>query len=56
MDLSESSKMPLGQWLDRWLEEYAAPVVCPSALEGYRGYIQRNIKPHLGDKPAEKVT
>ena len=25
VDLSENSKMPLGQWLDRWLEEYATP-------------------------------
>lgn len=25
VDLSENSRMPLGQWLDRWLEEYAAP-------------------------------
>ena len=28
--------MPLGEWLDRWLEEYAAPSVRPSTLEGYR--------------------
>ena len=27
VDLSENSKMPLGQWLDRWLEEYATPSV-----------------------------
>ena len=37
VDLNENSKMPLGQWLDRWLEEYAAPSVRPSTLEGYRG-------------------
>ena len=24
VDLREESKMPLGEWLDRWLEEYAA--------------------------------
>ena len=56
VDLSENSKMPLGQWLDRWLEEYATPSVRPSTLEGYRGYIDRNIKPYLGDKPVGKVT
>ena len=56
VDLNEDSKMPLGQWLDRWLEEYAAPSVRLSTLEGYRGYIERNIKPHLGDKPVEKIT
>ena len=56
VDLSENSKMPLGQWLDRWLEEYAAPSVRSSTLEGYRGYVERNIKPYLGDKPVAKVT
>jgi len=56
VDLCEDSKMSLGEWLDRWLEEYAAPSVRPSTLEGYRGYIQRNIKPHLGDKPVGKIT
>ena len=56
VDLREDSKMSLGEWLDRWLEEYAAPSVRPSTLEGYRGYIQRNIKPHLGDKPVGKIT
>ena len=25
VDLCEDSKMSLGEWLDRWLEEYAAP-------------------------------
>ena len=56
VDLSENSKMPLGQWLDRWLEEYAAPSVRPSTLEGYRGYVERSIKPYLGDKPVGKLT
>ena len=56
VDLSENSKLPLGQWLDRWLEEYTAPSVRPSTLEGYRGYVERNIKPHLGDKPVGKLT
>ena len=56
VDLCEDSKMSLGEWLDRWLEEYAAPSVRPSTLEGYRGYIERNIKPHLGDKAVGKIT
>ena len=56
VNLTEDSRISLGQWLDRWLEEYAAPSVRPSTLEGYRGYIDRNIKPYLGDKPVGKVT
>ena len=34
VDLSEDSKMPLGQWLDRWLEEYIAPTVRETTLRG----------------------
>ena len=56
VDLCEDSKMSLGEWLDRWREEYAAPSVRPFTLEGYKGYIERNIKPHLGDKPVGKIT
>ena len=56
VNLTEDSRISLGQWLDRWLEEYAAPSVRPSTLEGYRGYVERNIKPYLGDKPVGKVT
>lgn len=56
VDLNEGSKMPLSQWLDRWLEEYVTPSVRPSTLDGYRRYIDRNIKPNLGDKPVGKIT
>ena len=56
IELTEDSRMTLGQWLDRWLEEYAVPAVRPSTLEGYQGYIARNIKPYLGDKPVGKIT
>ena len=56
VNLTEDSRISLGQWLDRWLEEYAAPSVRPSTLEGYQGYIERNIKTHLGDKQVGKIT
>ena len=56
VDLTEDSRMTLGEWLDRWLEEYAVPTVRLSTLEGYRGYVERNIKPYLGDKPVGKIT
>ena len=56
VDLREGNKMSLGAWLDRWLEEYTAPSVRPSTLEGYRRSIERNIKPRLGDKPVGRIT
>ena len=50
VELTEDSRMTLGQWLDRWLTEYKAGTVRPGTLEGYRRYIEHYIKPQLGDK------
>ena len=36
VELTEDSRMTLGQWLDRWLTEYKAGTVRPGTLEGYR--------------------
>ncbi len=56
VDLSEDCRMPLSQWLDRWLDEYAANTVRSNTLRGYRRYADKHIKPHLGDKPVSKIT
>ena len=50
VELTEDSRMTLGQWLDRWLAEYKAGTVRPGTLKSYRGYIEYYIKPQLGDK------
>ena len=50
VELTEDSRMILGQWLDRWLTEYKAGTVRPGTLEGYHRYIEYYIKPQLGDK------
>lgn len=55
-ELTEQSRITLGEWLDIWLEECAALSVRPSTLKGYRGYVEKNIKPCLGDKQICKVT
>ena len=55
-ELTEQSRITLGEWLDIWLEECAALSVRPSTLKGYRGYVEKNIKPYLGDKQICKVT
>jgi len=36
VELTEDSRMTLGQWLDRWLTEYKAGTVRPGTLEGHR--------------------
>ena len=55
-ELTEDSRMTLGEWLDIWLKECAEPSVRPSTYKGYRGYAERNIKPYLGSKQISKVT
>ena len=55
-DLTEDSCMTLGEWLDIWLEECAAPSVRPTTLKGYRHYVKDKIKPYFGDKRVCKVT
>ena len=56
VELTEASRMTLGEWLDKWLEEYASVSVRESTLNGYRGYTDNYIKPNLGDKVISKVT
>ena len=56
VDLTDDSRMTLGEWLDRWLEERVAPSVRESTLESYRYHIRHHIKPRLGSKPIGKIT
>lgn len=55
-DLTEDSRMTLGQWLDIWLKECAEPSVRPSTYVGYCGYAERSLKPYLGSKQISKIT
>ena len=56
VELTEDSRMTLGQWLDRWLTEYKAGTVRPGTLEGYHRYIEYYIKPQLGDKQISLIS
>ena len=56
VELTEDSRMTLGQWLNRWLTEYKAGTVRPGTLEGYRRYIEYYIKPQLGDKQISLIS
>ncbi len=56
VDLTEDSRMTLGEWLDRWLLEYKADTVRPGTLRGYRTQIEQYIKPQLGDKQISMIT
>ena len=56
VDLTEQSRMSLGEWLDIWLEECAEPSLRPSTLKGYRRYVEKKLKPRLGQKQICKIT
>ena len=55
-ELTEDSKMSLGEWLDKWLTEYMQGTVRKGTLNGYRTYADKYIKPALGDKPIAFIT
>lgn len=54
--LTEDCRMKLGDWLDKWLEEYAQYQVKDSTLNGYRTYFDVYIKPRLGNEPIGSIT
>ena len=56
VDLTEDSRMTLGDWLDRWMAEYKADTVRPGTLRGYRTLIEQYIKPQLGGRQVALIT
>ena len=56
VELCGDSRMTLAQWLDCWLDEFAAPRLRESTIGGYRMYAEQYIKPRLGNKKMNSVT
>lgn len=56
VDLSGESTMTLGEWMDRWMHDYAEPVLRSSTIASYRTMIEQYIHPALGDKPVRLIT
>ena len=56
MELTEDSRMTLGEWLDRWMEDYGVATLRPNTLRSYEQFIRCYIKPYLGDKIVSRVT
>ena len=46
----EDGRMTLCQWLDRWMEDYAADTLRPNTLRSYEQYIRCYIKPTWGTR------
>lgn len=56
VDLCEDCTMALGDWLNRWLNGYAASAVRESTLTGYRRYLETYVEPRLGKVQICKLT
>ena len=56
VDLTEDSRMTLGEWMDKWLDEYMLFTVRESTLEGYRTMVKYYVKPYLGNKQLAFLT
>ena len=55
VELTEESRMTLGQWLEQWLKNIA-PTIRPSTLSRYEGTVRNHIVPYMGDKPITLIT
>lgn len=56
VELTEDSRITLGEWLDRWLDEYKSGTIRSSTMYAYRQYARLYIKPILGDKVISHIT
>ena len=54
--LTEDSRMTLGEYLDRWMEEYGSVTLRPNTLRSYEQYIRCYVKPYLGGKIISRIT
>ena len=50
VDLTEDSRMTLGEWLDKWLDEYMIFTIRESTLDSYRAMVKNQVKPFIGSQ------
>ena len=56
VDLTEDSRMTLGEWLDKWLDEYMIFTIRESILDSYRAMVKNQVKPFIGGKQIASLT
>ena len=56
VDLTEECRMTLGEWMDKWLNEYMIFSLRENTVHGYRNMIEHQIKRFIGDKPLTSLT
>ena len=56
VDLTEDCRMTLGEWMDKWLDEYMIFSLRENTINGYRNLIEHQIKRFIGDKQLAYLT
>ena len=56
VELTEESNMTLGEWLDKWLDNYMALTIRESTMNSYRTMTKHYIKPYLGGEKIGSIT
>ncbi len=56
VDLTEECRMTLGEWMDKWLDEYMIFSLRENTVHGYRNLIEHQIKRFIGDKQLAYLT
>ena len=56
VDLTEECRMTLGEWMDKWLDEYMLFTLRESTARSYRNMIDNQIKRFIGDKQLAYLT
>ena len=56
VDLTEDCRMTLGEWLDKWLDEYMMFSLRESTIEVYRCMTEHQIKRFIGNKQLTSLT
>ena len=56
VDLTEECRMTLGEWMDKWLDEYMIFTVRETTLESYRSLAENQVKRFIGNKQLASLT
>ena len=56
VDLTEECRMTLGEWMDKWLDEYMIFAIRESTLDSYRAMVKNQVKPFIGNKRLASLT
>ena len=56
VDLTEECRMTLGEWMDKWMDEFMIFTIKENTIKGYRSQIDHQIKPFIGHKQLASLT